>query len=724
MPEYLSPGVYIEEIPGPQPIEGVGTSTTGMVGVTQKGPSEGKPVFINSMADFRRVFGGVIDLPAPADQSRWSLDDRDGGEWWLFPDAVEGFFANGGRRLFVKRVLSAAATASETQLVFGRVRTDLAPADQRDIDPRLRLEAAATGAGNPPPAPDLQLTIFAKDRGGWSTPDADDPDRRYLRVRVQPVKARRLKAALRDGKALTGTTAARLNPQAAQVTVNVPQDATIAAGWAAAGTANVVIGDERLRGTVAVNNNVATITFDAATLPAKSHAPGTSVRRLRAATSNATQANVVIELAGVRAGDDQLVYDNALVRAPDGTQLTVTSVDGPNSTITVTGPENFDLRQLAVSETDVLDVVEAQVEVEFKDGASVVSEAFVGLGFGSDAPLKFESALEDSQLIRVERDGDDMPTWETFPGTLDPDDNWTRLGGGDDALDQLDVSDFVGADNGPGQRSGIFALEDIEEIAICAVPGMWATSVQDKLIGLCEELRDRFAVLDPPPKLSPQGVQAFRSPLSSKYAALYYPWLQIDGGVRGSDLQVPPSGHIAGLYARVDIERGVHKAPANEVVRGITGFADDINQREQDILNPVGINALRVFQNRGRRVWGARTLSSEPEWRYLNVRRLFIYVEDSIRLGTQWVVFEPNGPELWARVQQSVADFLDTAWRAGMLYGRTQAEAFYVRCDETTMSPAQIDAGQLIVEVGIAPLKPAEFVIFRFRQKTREQQSA
>jgi phage tail sheath protein FI len=194
---------------------------------------------------------------------------------------------------------------------------------------------------------------------------------------------------------------------------------------------------------------------------------------------------------------------------------------------------------------------------------------------------------------------------------------------------------------------------------------------------------------------------------------------------------VPPAGHVAGIYARSDRERGVHKAPANEVVRDI--ITRDINatrkpleftlaRGDHDILNPRGINVIRDFRadRRGIRVWGARTLSGDPLWRYVNVRRLFNYVKESVDEGTQWVVFEPNDENTWARVRQVVADFLTLVWRSGALFGATEEQAFFVRCGPDTMTPADIDAGRLIVEVGIAPVKPAEFVIFRFQQKMTE----
>jgi uncharacterized protein len=238
------------------------------------------------------------------------------------------------------------------------------------------------------------------------------------------------------------------------------------------------------------------------------------------------------------------------------------------------------------------------------------------------------------------------------------------------------------------------------------------------MIAHCERMGDRIAILDPLPDLTPQDAKRWRevdTNYDSKYAALYYPWIKI-AGPDGRPLAVPPSGHMAGIYARSDNERGVHKAPANEVVRGALEAAAPITKGEQDTLNPIGVNCIRSFTGRGLRVWGARTLSSDPAWRYINVRRLFNYVEESIERGTQWVVFEPNDSDLWARVKRDVEAFLTGVWRDGALFGRTPEEAFFVKCDEE-LNPADVrDRGQLIVDIGIAPVKPAEFIVFRFSQ--------
>jgi phage tail sheath protein FI len=272
---------------------------------------------------------------------------------------------------------------------------------------------------------------------------------------------------------------------------------------------------------------------------------------------------------------------------------------------------------------------------------------------------------------------------------------------------------YIGRDNGPGQRSGLKCFEETDDIAIVAAPGQTSPAVQDALLSHCETRKDRFAILDSPETIS-GGVDRLPKPRDSKYGAYYFPWIQVYDPEKGN-IFVPPSGHIAGVYSRVDNERGVHKAPANELVRGALGLKYNVSKGEQDLLNPKGINAIR-FMNNGIRIWGARTLSSDPSWRYINVRRLFIMVETSIERATQWVVFEPNDHRLWKRVTRTISSFLTLLWRNGALMGTSPEQAFFVKCDEETNPPEVIDAGQLVVEIGLAPVKPAEFVIFRIGQ--------
>lgn len=298
------------------------------------------------------------------------------------------------------------------------------------------------------------------------------------------------------------------------------------------------------------------------------------------------------------------------------------------------------------------------------------------------------------------------------------------LTGGDDSVATITDNTYIGQDAvNPQERTGLFSLQNIVEISIVAVPGRTNQRIQEALINHCELMRYRFAVLDSRVGNGIGGVQEHRGLYDSKYAGLYYPWLRIvdpfpDNPRVTSLVSIPPSGHIMGIYARSDIERGVHKAPANEVIRGISDLEVKLMKEQQDILNPRNINVLRNFRenNRGLRVWGARTLSSDPDWKYINVRRLFIFVEHSIDKNTQWVVFEPNNEALWERVKRVVSAFLTQVWRDGALMGKTKEEAFFVKCDRTTMTQADIDNGKLIMLIGIAPVKPAEFVIFRIGQ--------
>jgi len=272
---------------------------------------------------------------------------------------------------------------------------------------------------------------------------------------------------------------------------------------------------------------------------------------------------------------------------------------------------------------------------------------------------------------------------------------------------------YIGRDRGPGQRSGIKCFEEVDEIAIVAAPGQISAAVQDALLTHCETRKDRFAILDSPEAIS-GGIDRLPKPRDSKYGAYYFPWIQVYDPDKGN-VYVPPSGHIAGVYSRTDSERGVHKAPANEQIRGALGLKYAVSRGEQDLLNPKGINAIRHL-NGAVRIWGARTLSTDPSWRYINVRRLFIMVESSIERATQWVVFEPNDHRLWKRVTRTITSFLTLLWRNGALMGTSPEQAFYVKCDEETNPAEVVDAGQLVVEIGLAPVKPAEFVIFRIGQ--------
>jgi len=282
------------------------------------------------------------------------------------------------------------------------------------------------------------------------------------------------------------------------------------------------------------------------------------------------------------------------------------------------------------------------------------------------------------------------------------------------------------------QRKGMGGLAAIDEVTMVCMPDLMTLAqnggdevhvrdLQGKMIAHCENMADRMAILDAPPDLLPQDILEWRmntAGYDSKFATLYYPWLEVMDPLTNQPLYVPPSGHVAGVWCRTDATRGVHKAPANEVVMGVNGLGFQVTQEEQGGLNKVGINCIRSFPGRGIRIWGARTLSSDPEWRYLNVRRLFNYIAESIMEGTQWSVFEPNDERLWLQLRIAATNFLTRTWREGALFGSSPAEAFYVKCDSETNPPDVIEAGQVVVEIGISPVKPAEFVIFRISQFT------
>jgi phage tail sheath protein FI len=758
MPEYLHPGVYVEEVDaGPKPIEGVSTSTAGAVGVTERGPTDGKPILCTSFADFERTFGGFLPAPDPPLVARWDLDAAEGGRWWQFPLSVKGFFDNGGQRLYVKRVFAspdpaASKGAVASSAAFGQGLVAAIAADARGGATKIRLQHALglgvgtainiftsgttalannpytvqgyDGAGNvtitpalggdvradrdvaeiatrsasPVPAANVTLKIAAKSLGAWGE---------NLYVRVRPM--------------VGGTLTVQADPATAgaPATAHLTADATNTPTLTVDSTAGFTTGDHvRILGkeyTVTVGGGTS-FTVAPPVSATQNWRTGTTISRMRPA-GNGTSMHL---------GGASSLYDGAVVEFDNGTAKEVVVVDDGG----VVG--NVVTFKTALANTyyegHKARVVELEIATRYttSDGRTTAQEIFQNLRLHDDKSTSFvERAIEiQSSLIRVTTvpassgGGYSEADLKLFPTS--PAQEWVNLSGGKDNNQDLTVDDFVGVDGGSGQRTGIQALEDIEELSLVAAPGMWSQSVQSSLIQHCEQLRYRFAVIDPRDGLSIQGVRDFRDAIDTKYAALYYPWIEVrDPSVR-RNVVVAPSLHMIGLYARVDVDRGVHKAPANEVIGGITRISQDVNQREQDMLNPKGINALRFFPGRGNRVWGARTLSSDASWKYINVRRIFIYVEASIDRGTQWVVFEPNDEPLWARVRATITNFLTTTWRSGMLQGATPDEAFFVKVDRTTMTQDDIDNGRLICLIGIAPVKPAEFVIFRIQQKTLE----
>jgi phage tail sheath protein FI len=849
MPEYLSPGVYVEERDaGPVPIEGVSTSTCGAVGFTLRGPSVGKPQLVTSYTEFVRTFGGEFPEPAQSIVNKWGdITNLEGGKFWQFPLSVKGFFDNGGQRLFVKRVFSSGATSASN--TFGNGLTAEITADSAGTtlklshlfgiannsqitvwidgtaqaasrvsfyDPEtqevtlqaalvkpvkagrdfvvISARASISAQTGQLPAANQRLTFSARDVGAWAN---------GLRVRFRPMVGPTLKLQANTGLINAGTglpeaqdpttivsasyptpqivltvtppvgfapnandvvtvnqadyrvvayaagppallTLQALSPQhgdpqitnAMQVVLKTPPGAPVpivsqAAFQDSPWTITVVnagpynANDHLLIGggeyvVSSKAGNVVTIDRTA-TSPiydwGVAFPAGTQVKRLRRANASG-QATNHLQFAGANQlyVGALLEFDNERVKD----SAVVTQISG--STVTFTPALNAN----QYYEGHLVRVMEGQMTATFGDETELVQNLrFSNQGVDLASEINGREGLVTVAVAAAFPASPGVTDFPVIPnGGPAFNGNWLSLTGGDDDLAGLKVDDFVGVDGGSGLRTGIQALEDIDEIAICILPGIWAETAQSALITHCELLRYRFAIIDPPDGQSIQGIKSFRAPFETKFAALYYPWIRAHDPLLDGSVDMAPSGHLAGIYARVDNERGVWKAPANEIIRGIDlrgGLAQDVNKREQDLLNPNGINALRFFTDRGQRVWGARTLSANAAWKYINVKRLFIYVEHSLDKGTQWVVFEPNEENTWARVRQSITNFLTSLWHEGGLQGAKPEDAFFVKVDFTTMSQDDIDNGRMIIVIGIAPVKPAEFVIIRIQQKTLDQ---
>ncbi len=367
---------------------------------------------------------------------------------------------------------------------------------------------------------------------------------------------------------------------------------------------------------------------------------------------------------------------------------------------------------------------EFTLEVRYDDQA----EVYENVSFNIEAPNYIEKKTAKSELITASCKGSDAEIKAPFNELAGEEAAVVSVSfsdGSNGSVASLSAADFIGHDNGASRRSGIQSFLDNDVVSIMAVPGVTDPNVQLTLVAHCENLGSRFAVLDMPREAKKiDDILTHREMFDSTYAALYHPWLQVFDPLDKKNFAIPPSGSIMGIYARSDNSRGVHKAPANEVVRACVGLDCQFNKGEQDILNPKGVNLIRAFPGMGIRVWGARTASSDPSWKYINVRRLFIFIEESIKANTNWAVFEPNDEVLWVRVKRTIDVFLTGMWRGGSLAGSVPSEAFFVNIGRDTMSQDDIDNGRLICVIGVAPVKPAEFVIFRISQKTSDSGSA
>lgn len=679
MPEYLAPGVYVEEIDtGSKPIEGVSTSTAGFVGMTRRGPFVGLPVLVTSFSDFQRNFGGYFDAGATF------------VGYNFLPYAVEGFFSNGGKRLYVMRVKPATATKATTNALGGLVTrlSDDALVGQTKLK-TITLRGIQAGT---------QLLLRMTKQGTSTdsntvTVSSIDPATGEITVSANLTGAGISAFEARYTTVFTNT--GGLSAAGAVTTLGSPTAAR-------PGTFTFSAGDEGSWG-----REIEIQPFHESAGRAQLDAfvsGGVDDNKVRLKSTAGFYANAWVE---VNRGTNKEYYR---VKAVDGLVLTLY---GPAALTAA----NFAAQLAAPNNIVWFSTCEFRLVISY----GRVSERIDGLTL-ENVPGRYYVDQINARSTLISASAPPPPT-ATHPFFYPSASDGLRLvldTAGIDGTAAPTNAEFMGVDNGPGLRTGIKALEDIDQISIIAAPGITTLPVQNTLIEQCTRLMDRFAVLDPLYSLnnSLNDIQNQRKNFDTKYAALYFPRVLVYDPTTDTDIPVPPSGHVVGIYARSDIERGVHKAPANEVVLGITDLEVSLNKAEQDILNPENINVIRNFRaaGRGLRVWGARVMTSDSDWKYVNVRRLFIFLEESLDEGTQWVVFEPNDERLWARVIQSVSNFLTRVWRDGALMGTKPEEAFFVKCDRSTMTQDDIDNGRLIMIIGVAPVKPAEFVIIRIGQ--------
>ena len=638
MPEYLAPGVYIEETSfRNKTIEGVSTSTAGFVGPARFGPTSGLPELLTSFADFERIYGNIAPMRF------------DSGELPNFlAQGVRAFFDNGGKRLYVSRTYipptgGALAEGVDPGVAWADVlEADmLIPSSPPPGD--ARLVARYPGAGG-----NIQVTFIVRRGENVLVPDPSP--------QIVPPAPRRLKGVQPYDLLVVG-----------EASRPIPGDEPV-------GNARLYFVRRR------DGSDEWEFVDDAGTVLSSA---------ARGALTDARVLTVSVEVrfppAVSRPGTERIeVWENLGLHP-----------------LHDRGFDRYFGRTLATR------ALELAVPFFVVPGPSATA--------GVTPPLALMSLLAQQR------------TREPVPGA---DDTWrfvVSLANGRDGNRPLSP-DYEGADTQPDRKTGLKAFEDLADVSIVAAPGSSslgagytdtdAIATALELIEHCQKMRYRIAVLDTPAGQNLGAVRQYRAQFDSTHAALYYPWVTVVDPVTNRELNLPPSGFVAGIYARNDVEKGVHKAPANEVVLNAVRFETMLNKSQQDVLNPEGINCFRFFEGRGYRLWGARLATSDGEWRYVNLRRYFAYVERSVERGMQWVVFENNSELLWDNVRSTVEDFLFAEWKSGHLMGTKPEEAFFVRCDRSTMTQNDIDSGRLICLIGIAPMRPAEFVIFRIGQWT------
>jgi hypothetical protein len=647
MPEYLAPGVYVEEVSyRAKSIEGVSTTVTGFVGPVRYGPVGDEPELLTSFADFERIYGGIDPLVFRHTQGTTTDTEE---QINFMAHAVRAFFDNGGTKLYVTRIYEP-------------------DTDSDSPDPDI---GKAFLAGSPP-------LLFARFPGSGGNMRITITLKVGPNVLTSDVNGNTVVSGLTNYDLVYVKQVATGSPLAFPTSSPVPN-----------GFYDVAKDDD---GTVTLDN-ASLATFG---LSRFSPRAGYSVHLVTATVS--------VRKPG-RFSNDELIGEFPL-HPLSRNSLSSYFMDDPDS------------------RTRFLHVPFA-IRAGSIDTGSALLDALVG---GDAVDVVRRHLASDDELAMASPD-------DTRPTPADLTTIITLAGGSDGRVPTANT--YKGSDTGE-VMTGLYTFEGIDEISIIAAPGSSyrseglseadndrrAAQVVQHLLTHVEKMRYRVAILEPPNGSALSEVRNFRGQFDSKYAALYYPGITIldpndlDGR---REIELPPSGFVAGIYARNDVEHGVFKAPANEVVRGAIGFEQLLNKAQQDVLNPEGINCFRFFEGRGYRLWGARTISSDPEWKYISVRRYFAYLEHSVDKGTQWAVFENNGDALWANVRRTVEDFLYNEWRSGALLGEKPEQAFFVRCDRSTMTQNDLDNGRLICLVGVAVVKPAEFVIFRIGQWTADR---
>ncbi len=784
MAEYLSPGVYVEEIEiGAKPIEGVSTSTAGFIGVAEKGPLN-KPTLVVSFGEYLKVFGGY-------------LDKNTFENVWYLPYAVQGFFENGGKRVYITRVAGTSAVKSTGFIpdISGSDKSLVADVDSKEIMMQLnnvaelvendillikedkKFEfikyislAKKVTLNTPVNSSYLETTNMTKlkttntastisiaieagasefdvaDASVFAVDDVlfiDDENQSEICIITgidSSTNTVTVKNALKSIHAISITVAKLVesSPKVSKLIlsnikpgyfsipiIQTDNDFDVDAKIKiedeyfiikSVDSDNIILIEEELKYAHAENTLIKKL-VSAVNLTASSE--GSWGDKIKVSTQRSTPVKISATGHGTNYIDLETVsgiYKGTILKLDASNFGEVEEViNTPESKRVILAsdlPAGFD--DVNPIETEEFDLI-----ISFNG----TEEVFSNLSLSAEHPNYVKNIK--SKFITVDLNTNGAPNPVVMPSQDNTSKWYWKLTGGNDGIPGSGDIDTVyegKPSDEPKKRTGLYSFKNIDGINIVAVPGITSQHIQNKIISHCEEMADRFGVLDPVKDATLDDIQKQRNFYDSKYAALYYPWVKVFNPLNKKNEPVPPSGQVIGVYARSDVERGVHKAPANEKLNGVIDLGQIITKGQQDVLNPKGVNCIRSFPGRGIRVWGARTLSSDPLWKYINVRRLFLYLEESIDEGTQWVVFEPNSEILWARVIQTISNFLKGVWKSGALMGLTPEEAFFVKCDRTTMTQDDIDNGRLIVMIGVAPVKPAEFVIFRIAQWTNNSE--